>query len=322
MQTPKMPDHEAERVASLHCLNVLDTPSEERFDRITRLARRLFNTKIALVSLVDSNRQWFKSSIGLNATETPRDISFCGHTILGDEPFIINDALADDRFHDNPLVTGEPNIRFYAGCPLTGPNGYKIGTLCVIDDEPKALSHNDLQDLIDLASMVERELSALAMATIDELTMIHNRRGFEYSARKSLDFCHRQAMPATLAYIDLNHFKTINDTYGHQAGDRALVTFAQMLQQQLREMDVYARMGGDEFAILLNDTDESTAHHILTRFRQSVENFNQSNNLPFPLKFSLGLATSKQEEKVSLEHLLHQADTKMYQQKRNVECVA
>lgn len=137
MQIPAKPADEPARLDALRALNILDTSPEERFDRLTRLAKRLFDVPIALVSLVDVDRQWFKSCVGLDASETPRDISFCGHAIVGDEILMIRDTLVDERFHDNPLVTGAPHIRFYAGCPLRVPNGSKIGTLCLIDADPE-----------------------------------------------------------------------------------------------------------------------------------------------------------------------------------------
>lgn len=140
MKTPDIPPDEDARLAELRSLNVLDTIAEERFDRLTRMARRLFGVDVALVSLVDENRQWFKSCAGMELSETPRDISFCGHAILGDGAFVIPDALQDERFCDNPLVTGPQHVRFYAGCPLRGPGGRKLGTLCIIDSKPCAFS--------------------------------------------------------------------------------------------------------------------------------------------------------------------------------------
>ncbi|NND64743.1 MAG: GAF domain-containing protein, partial [Gammaproteobacteria bacterium] len=128
---PAIPSDEKARIEALHSLNILDTETEERFDRLTRLAKRMFDVDIALVSLVDVNRQWFKSCQGLDASETPRDISFCGHAILGEDAFVIPDAVKDDRFKFNPLVTGEPFIRFYAGIPLRYADGSKLGTVCL-----------------------------------------------------------------------------------------------------------------------------------------------------------------------------------------------
>ncbi|MGB5330714.1 MAG: GAF domain-containing protein, partial [Gammaproteobacteria bacterium] len=136
MKTPDFPANEKERLETLRSIDILDTDPEERFDRLTRMARRVFGVSIALVSMVDENRQWFKSKAGLDACETGRDISFCGHAILGNDVFVIENALEDERFADNPLVTGPPNIRFYAGVPLRYLNGSKLGTLCIIDQQP------------------------------------------------------------------------------------------------------------------------------------------------------------------------------------------
>jgi PAS domain S-box-containing protein len=160
MQPPLLPSDEAQRLAALRALHILDTPAEPRFDRITRIAAQLFNVPICLVSLVDADRQWFKSCVGLTASETPRDISFCGHAILHPETFVISDALTDPRFADNPLVVGEPNIRFYAGQPLATADGNRIGTLCLIDRKPRQMSAADLQALRDLAQLVEEELNS------------------------------------------------------------------------------------------------------------------------------------------------------------------
>ena len=159
---PAPPD-EAERIAELHALGILDTPPEERFDRITRTAQRLFDVPIVLVSLVDVDRQWFKSCIGLHMPETDRSISFCAHALLGDEPLVIPDVRADERFADNPLVTGEPFIRFYAGQPLRSGRGRKVGTLCVIDRQPRTVRAADLEALRDLGAWAEMELNRVEM---------------------------------------------------------------------------------------------------------------------------------------------------------------
>ena len=159
MQAPPAPLDETRRLRSLKALRILDTLPEERFDRITRFACRAFNVPMALVSLVDRDRQWFKSKQGLDACETSREISFCGYTIAEEGPLVIVDALLDSRFADNPLVTGPPNIRFYAGQPVHGPDGSRIGTLCLIDRQPRILTGADLELLADLARMIDREFS-------------------------------------------------------------------------------------------------------------------------------------------------------------------
>lgn len=178
MQIPDLPADEAKRIEALHSLCILDTPAEVRYDRITRIAQRLFNVPIALISLVDANRQWFKSKQGLDASETAREISFCGHAILGSDIFYVKDALEDQRFSDNPVVTGEPYVRFYAGAPLNTDSDHCIGTLCLVDSIPREFTEEDKRALRDLADCVESELKRLEMTEIVEQlrsTKIHYR---------------------------------------------------------------------------------------------------------------------------------------------------
>ncbi len=161
MHIPPIPENEPQRLQALHERALLDTPAEERFDRLTRLARSMLGTRIALVSLVDADRQWFKSRQGLDACETGRDISFCGHAILDDAIFEITDARLDPRFADNPQVTGPPHIRFYAGAPLTTVDGCRIGTLCIIDEQPRKLTAAERSAFRDLADCVEAEINQI-----------------------------------------------------------------------------------------------------------------------------------------------------------------
>ena len=214
MKQADIPLNEKERIKTLKSLDVLDTLAEERFDRITRMAKRMFNVPIALVSLVDENRQWFKSCVGLVIQEASRDISFCGHAILDDDVFIISAASKDKRFVDNPMVIEEPHVEFYAGCPLI-INGYRLGTLCIVDHIARSFDSEDIAALKDLATTVELELSAIQIATHDELTGILNRRGFLSIAQNTLSLSIRNNFPVTLAYLDLDKFKAINDNFGH-----------------------------------------------------------------------------------------------------------
>jgi sigma-B regulation protein RsbU (phosphoserine phosphatase) len=156
-----IPADEAERLEDLRALKVLDTRPEERFDRLVRLAARLFQVPIAYIALIDSDRQWFKAKCGLTVDETGREVSFCGHAILRREPLIVPDATRDDRFRDNPLVTGEPYIRFYAGYPLAGPAGRNVGTFCLADRVPRQLDPEQIELLGQLASVAEHELRML-----------------------------------------------------------------------------------------------------------------------------------------------------------------
>lgn len=284
---------------------------------MTRLAKRMFNVPIALVSLVDVNRQWFKSCVGLSVSETSREISFCGHAILGNDIFIINDTKKDERFSDNPLVLNDPFIRFYAGCPLRHEDGSKLGTLCIIDTQPRTLNEEDYEALKDLAELAEHELIAVQLATLDDLTNISNRRGFISLAQKSLRICSRQSVPTSLAFFDLNEFKSINDTFGHDEGDKVLAAFADLMRNTFRESDVFARLGGDEFVFLLTDTSIELAKETIARFRQSVEKYNKEANRGYNISFSDGVVTIDYAKDYSIGTLLSQADSLMYENKDN-----
>jgi len=158
MQSAPIPDNERQRLDRLKQYRVLDTPPEEAFDRITRIIAETIEVPIALVSLVDSERQWFKSKVGLDADETSREVAFCAHAILGNGLFVIEDASKDPRFADNPLVASDPSIRFYAGAPLATPDGLNLGTLCAIDRKPRKLTKRQTQLLTDLSTIVVDEL--------------------------------------------------------------------------------------------------------------------------------------------------------------------
>ncbi|MBI3228865.1 MAG: response regulator [Burkholderiales bacterium] len=204
MQAPITPQNEDLRLQELCGLGVLDTAFEERFDRVTRSACRMFGVPIALISLVDRDRQWFKSKQGLAAAETPRDISFCGHAILQDFAFVVNDASQDPRFADNPLVTGELNLRFYAGYPLRGPHGFHLGTLCLIDKVPRSFSEDDEKALADLAAWAEVELSSVSLA--EAIAMATDKEQRLQQSQKLLS----AVMGGTSAYV---HMRDIEGRY-------------------------------------------------------------------------------------------------------------
>ncbi|MCJ7556787.1 MAG: sensor domain-containing diguanylate cyclase [Gammaproteobacteria bacterium] len=317
MKRPDTPQEEQARLETLRSLSILDTPPEERFDRLARMAKRLFGVPIALVSLVDENRQWFKSCLGLSMSETSRDISFCGHAILGNDMFIIPDTLADERFADNPLVLNDPYIRFYAGCPLRAPNGRKLGTLCIIDLQPRNFWEEDFEALKDLASMVERELAAVQLATLDELTNISNRRGFMMLAQHSLNLCVRQKSSVSLVFMDLDKFKPINDTFGHAEGDRALTVFAQQMKAACRDSDIFARLGGDEFSMLLINVSKEHAENVVSRLRESVEIYNQVAKRGYDISFSHGIVEFNPEKHRTIDAMLADGDSLMYGLKRS-----
>ncbi len=286
MELPAIPPEEEARLSSLRALKLLDTPPEERFDRITRLASRVLDAPIAVVSLVDDERQWFKSAQGLEVTETRRDISFCGHAINADETFVVEDATHDERFHDNPLVIDEPSIRFYAGQPIHAGDGHRIGTICVFAPEPRAFSPADRQALQDLGALVEielqRDLLGLSQtellserdelqrkALVDDLTRLWNRGAIMDILERERSRT-RRGPAMSVAMVDIDLFKRVNDTYGHPAGDAVLREVAARLRAGVRDFDAVGRYGGEEFLIVLSNCDEEGARVLGERVRSSV----------------------------------------------------
>ena len=159
MKPAPIPADEIDRLKALRDLMLLDTSAEERYDRLARFAAEQLDVPIALLTLVDGQRQWFKSRVGLEVAETARDISFCGHAIMNSAIRVIEDASTDARFSDNPLVAGEPHIRFYAGAPLSAPSGHRIGTLCVVDTVPRKLGAIELSILDALRCLANETLA-------------------------------------------------------------------------------------------------------------------------------------------------------------------
>ena len=317
MKKPETPPDEGERIASLHALRILDSEAEERFDRYTRLVKRLFDVPIALVTLVDLERQWFKSNQGLNAQQTSRDVSFCGHAIMSDEIFVVEDTHLDARFADNPLVLDDPSIRFYAGFPLPDANGHRLGTLCIIDRTPRVFTQDDRGALKDIGDMVVGELASLQLATTDQLTGLSNRRGLKIFASHPLAHAKRHGQKSSMVMIDLDGFKSINDEFGHGSGDEALKGFASVLLSTFRDSDVIARIGGDEFCVLLTGTDRVEATAAVDRLYEAVGEWNNSTKTRgFHLSFSAGVASAESgPDSVAL--LLGEADKRMYSEKRS-----
>jgi diguanylate cyclase (GGDEF)-like protein len=311
-----IPVDEDRRLAALRALNILDTESEERFDRITRLAQRLFGTSMASVNLIDAERHWFKSVQGLDGKEGPRETSFCSRVILEGETMVIEDTHLDARFADYPGVTGDPHVRFYAGHPVAAPGGEPLGTLCVFDDKPRSKADFDAEALRELAAMVEAEIASFSLAIGDELTGLSNRRGFEMLGERLLAAARRLELPMTAVYADLDNMKPINDRHGHEAGDRALVEIGDLLERSLRGSDLIARLGGDEFCALLVGAAAEQAQAALDRVEAALDERNAATAEPFALALSLGLAESAVGGAETLEDLVAAADLRMLAAKR------
>lgn len=315
MKPTAPPVDESQRLASLHESGLLEPGNSQRFDRLTRLARRLFNVPVSLIALVDAEALVFKSCDGLAYSAPARKNSFCTHTIRHETPLIITDATRDDRFCANPMVAGEPHIRFYAGHPLRLPDGAIVGSFCLVDYQPREFNDADLANLQDLARIVEDEFAGVSAATTDELTGLFNRRAFRNLASFAISAARRRAEPLTLGWLDLDKFKQINDRFGHRAGDEALCAMAALLKRCFRESDLLVRYGGDEFAIVFGDTDEKGAWIAMQHLVDETAAFNKTSGYPWQLAFSWGVTEFNHDSFSDLQSWLSVADRRMYAMK-------
>jgi diguanylate cyclase (GGDEF)-like protein len=261
---------EAARLAALHHYEILDTPPEETFDRITRLVRSVLQVPMSVVSFVDRDRQWFKSRQGIAATQTARSISFCNHAIRGPAPLIVPDALADPRFAASPLVLGEPHIRFYAGVPLRTHEGHNLGALCALDTRPRNLDAGQAGILVDLARLTLDEMEMRLVASVDSLTGVMTRRALIDAGRRDVARALRYGRNLSCLMIDVDRFKAVNDTHGHAVGDLVLQSVAATCRLELRAGDYVGRIGGEEFVVILPETGTDDAFQVAERLRKAV----------------------------------------------------
>lgn len=315
MKIADKPDNEPERLQSLHASGLPGLGPSERFDRLTRMAQRIFNVPVAMLNLVDADRLWPQSCIGIAPEMWERDTSLCAHVIAQSSPLVISDLLSDPRFNDAPAV--QQGLRFYAGCPVHMPDGLAIGALCISDTQPRKLSQDEVAVLQDLAAIVEDAFAVLTEARQDELTGLANRRGFDVLASYALAGARRREKPACLCFIDLDGFKQINDSWGHEAGDQALGVMSRLMKQCFREDDIIARRGGDEFSVLFNDSSQSGASRAMEVLQHKVNLFNQTSGQPWQLRFSWGMSQYDPLRHPSLESLVQTADRRMYQMKKS-----
>jgi diguanylate cyclase (GGDEF)-like protein/PAS domain S-box-containing protein len=453
MQIAPIPPDDAKRLLALHSAQLLDTEDEDIFDRITRIAARLLNVPIALISLVDADRQWFKSKVGVCLTQTPRDISFCAHALLQRQPLVISDALEDPRFADNPQVTGAPFIRFYGGVPLLSLEGHAMGALCVIDSVPRVLTDKELAALVDLARMAEDQfqrrqlslasdrvletlreseerhrqliehspdaflindgtaitfvnqagmrllgaerseqivgLSPLAvvppeyrqvvmqrvahalqtsgpnvpmemkwlrvdgstvdvetttvsytrggqrhiqviardntirkkykneleqLATHDVLTGLPNRAVLRDRLEQGISRWMRQDQQAVIVFLNLDHFKNINDAFGHRTGDQVLTAIGRVLERSVHRNDTVARIGNDEFVLILEQIDEEELSELLPRLVENIGQPIQTLTQEITVSCSVGHCRYPTDG-LTADALLNAAGTAMYRAK-------
>ncbi|HEY0231671.1 MAG TPA: sensor domain-containing diguanylate cyclase [Dokdonella sp.] len=322
MIAAQIPANERERQTELDRYRILDSLPEQGYDDLVKIASAICGTPMGLVSLIDRERQWFKARTGLDAGETPRDVSFCGHAIhRPGHLFIVQDALADERFVDNPLVTGDPKIRFYAGAPLVTPGGHAVGTLCVIDREPRTLEPFQIEAMQGLSRQVvalmelrraydqlrhhlgERDWYELQLkqyqseleqenlhlsrqSGTDVLTGLTNRRGLNAALDWRIERA-REGESLHLAIVDIDHFKMINDLHGHQVGDETLAAVAAVLKAHCGSDGTAARTGGEEFIVLLPGATAQAALRECEHLREAVAIMSGG----IPVTISIGLAS-------------------------------
>ncbi|HZY67695.1 MAG TPA: sensor domain-containing diguanylate cyclase [Devosia sp.] len=271
MDDSKIIDEEA-RLAALRRYDIRGAGDAKPFQRIVDLVQQVMGVPMAAVSLIESDRQIFKATRGLNGVaEGPRADAFCHYTIAQQAPFAVQDARLDARFAGHPMVSGEPNIRSYLGVPLTTPDGYNVGSLCALDDEPRQFDRTQGEILRKLAEIVVEHFELQQIAKQDSLTGALTRRGFYAEVEKEFLRAQRYERPSTLVAIDVDHFKSVNDRFGHPAGDAVLVSIANACMSNMRRSDIFGRLGGEEFALLLPETDAQEARDAAERIRAAVE---------------------------------------------------
>ncbi len=346
---PPLPANEPERLLELASYHILDTLPEQVYEDIVRLAAYICQTPMALVNLIDHDRQWSKARLGFTDSEVDRNVAFCSFAINNpEEVMVVTDATRDPRFANNPFVKGDPHIRFYAGAPLVSSNGYALGTVCVVDLQPHQLSdaQRDMlrilsrqvitlfelrRDLIALEQrLLEREQAYQALyaqieqltarlaetqhqALTDPLTGALNRRGFDQHLATEFERARRYQLPLSLLLIDVDHFKQFNDVCGHLAGDEALTMVAQLLNEGSRKFDLVARYGGEEFAVILPATGFEGMQVLAERLRRQVQ---QAAWPRRPVTISVGGASLTSTMQRSSD-LVEAADQALYAAKRN-----
>ncbi len=333
MIEPILPLDEVQRQRDLEALELLDTGPDPQIDALLRLAQQVFGIRTILVTLLDNDRQWFKGRRGIALAGTSRNVSFCGHTIHSDDILEIPNVLADARFADNPLVTGESKVRFYAGIALHAPGGSRIGTFCMLDDRPSVLSAQQRQSMQDFARLIDGLFEARALqlqhkhllveldgakrrALLDPMTQLLNREGLHQMLPSYISRAQRNGLYVGFIYGDLDHFKEINDELGHAVGDDVLVEAAQRLVAAIRPEDLAVRMGGEEFGVLALVSAHEQLEAIGERVRQAVArpSFEVATHR-LNVTISLGTALASPEDVDSDLNLVDQADRALYEAK-------
>lgn len=323
------------KIANLHSLDPFYTPLEERFECITRLARRALNVPIAAITVVQGDRQWFKSVAGLQVTELPLSKSLCAEVLKEGKTAIVQDTLNDLYLMSNPLVCGKPNIRFYAGVPLRNSDSKIVGTFCAMDTKPRTPDPKFATILGDLRDMAQRELFSVELsnaqtalvsklgqarrqAMFDPLTRLWNRRGGTDLLNSAMKDAIKYNHTLGVCLADIDNFKQINDQFGHQVGDQVLRRVAGGIVSSVRPQDIVCRYGGEEFLVIVHDVDEAGCVAIGERICAGMRDLPMKSGVEsFAATISVGVALRGKGGAISAEGLIALADKALYESKRS-----
>lgn len=331
---------ERDRINLIHEYNILDTPIDDVFDRITAMAARLSGTPISTISLVDESRIWFKSHHGLEASEIERSPGLCASAILVDDYYVVEDATLNPLAKDNALVTSDFGLRFYAAVPLKANEGINIGVLSIADFKPRTISDREIDDLKTFAKIVmhlielhqssgkiqslNTQLAALNQsllieATMDELTGLLNKSAITTQLNKLHTLSQAEHLSLGLIVADIDGFKKINDTYGHAAGDIILIEVAQRIRQAARKTDYIGRIGGEEFLLPVCPCNSKELSDVAERILHIISDkpFRIDNNQLINVTISLGVFCSPDTNVISTEQFFKITDDALYVAKRN-----
>lgn len=307
-------EREAARLEAVERYGIYDTGPDPRFDRVARLIRNIFDLPIAIVSIIDGHRQTYKAVEGIANQDIALKDTFCQYALYS-ENLVVPDAKQDARFRDHPFVTGDANIRFYAGVPMTTAEGHSIGTVCAIGTEPRQFSDREKEILADLAQLAMNEIELRYRATTDVLTNALTRRAFMEASAKAHMHALRHNQSLACIVLDIDHFKGVNDRFGHAAGDNVLAKVASACAERLRAADIFGRIGGEEFAIMLPLTDKASAVTLAKRLREAVS---QTEVILGGRRFQITASFGVSDISIStmtVEALIAQADTALYNAK-------
>ena len=332
MPAAPIPPTEVRRLVAVQKLRMMGTPAEERFDKITRLAKRMFNVPIAVIDIIGEKRVWLKSVQGLDGFDAPRDVSYCQFTILSSDVCYIPDTQQDARLVENPHAhAGADSVRFYAGYALKF-DGENVGVLCVADYVPRTMSDDDVASLRDLADLAEHELTVAkltenqtrlaaenleleAKAHVDDLTRIWNRGAIHEILRREIEQATTSGKPCAVLALDIDHFKQINDRYGHPAGDEVLRQVSARLRAFVRPTDAVGRSGGEEFLIVLPACGIEGAMVAGERVRKALS-AKPMTVLGATLNVTVSVGVAASEKAATCDAMLAAADEALYCAKR------